>query len=77
MSTQRPIGWRITSTYCRGCAPDGLRDSYAPMLEGADHGVPYSCSPAITNGASGDRGFRVANGGPARATTATRANYAP
>lgn len=43
MSTQRPIGWRITSTYCRACAPDGVRDCYAPMLEGADHDVPYSC----------------------------------
>jgi hypothetical protein len=43
MSTKRPLGWRITSTYCPACAPDGIRDCYAPMREGDDHGVPYSC----------------------------------
>ena len=42
MTPRAPIGYRVTQTYCRGCAPEGLRDYYAPMREGDDHGVP-SC----------------------------------
>lgn len=44
MSAQpRPLGFQITSTWCRTCAPEGITESYAPLREGDDHGVPYDC----------------------------------
>jgi len=30
----RPIGYRVTLTYCRECAPEGVRDFYPPLREG-------------------------------------------
>lgn len=42
-ATRRPIGYTVTQYWCRKCAPEGVADSYAPMREGDDHGVPYSC----------------------------------
>lgn len=41
--SKRPIGYQITSTYCREHAPGGLVDFYQPMREGEDYGVPYRC----------------------------------
>lgn len=38
-----PIGYMVTQTWCRECAPEGVRDYHTPMREGDDHGVPYSC----------------------------------
>jgi hypothetical protein len=49
MSDKRPIGWQVTSTYCRECAPDALRDSCAPMREGDDYGVSYACDACGEN----------------------------
>ncbi len=40
---KRPIGYQVTSTWCRECAPEGVSDSYPPLREGDDHGVPYRC----------------------------------
>lgn len=40
---RRPVGYQVTSTYCRSCAPEGVRDCYEPMREGDDYGVPFSC----------------------------------
>lgn len=41
--SRRPIGYQVTYTYCRACAPEGMRDYREPMREGDDHGVPFSC----------------------------------
>ena len=40
---RRPVGYTITHYWCRKCVPEGVRDSYSPMREGDDYGVPYSC----------------------------------
>lgn len=40
---KRAIGYTITNYWCRKCVPEGIHDSYAPMREGDDHGVPYDC----------------------------------
>lgn len=37
------LGYRVTATYRRECAPEGVRDNYHPIREGDDHGVPYHC----------------------------------
>lgn len=37
------LGWQVTWTYCRACAPEGVRDFHSPLREGADSGVPYDC----------------------------------
>lgn len=42
-SNGQPIGYQVTRTYCRACAPEGLREFHEPMREGDDHGVPYCC----------------------------------
>jgi hypothetical protein len=42
-STRRPIGYTITRYWCRKCAPESALDSWEPMREGDDHGVPYHC----------------------------------
>jgi hypothetical protein len=39
----RAIGYTITNYWCRKCVPEGVVDSYPPMREGDDHGVPYHC----------------------------------
>jgi hypothetical protein len=39
----RPIGYTITQTWCRTCAPEGVREFHAALREGDDHGVPYHC----------------------------------
>lgn len=41
---RRPIGYESPVLYyCLGCVPDALSESYEPMREGDDHGVPYHC----------------------------------
>lgn len=42
-ASRRPLGYQITITYCRGCAPEGVTESYEPLREGDDYGVPYHC----------------------------------
>jgi hypothetical protein len=42
-AARRPLGFQITQTWCREHAPEGVRDCYAPLREGDDHGVPYHC----------------------------------
>jgi hypothetical protein len=42
-TTRRPLGYQVTQTFCRACAPEGVRDFCNPMREGDDHGIPYSC----------------------------------
>lgn len=39
----RTIGYQVTHTYCRSCAPEGVRDYYPALIEGDDCGVPYRC----------------------------------
>lgn len=43
MGDKAVLGWRVTTTLCRECASEGMRDFHPPLREGDDHGVPYHC----------------------------------
>jgi hypothetical protein len=40
---KQALGFQVTHTWCRECAPEGVRDFCAPLREGDDYGVPYAC----------------------------------
>lgn len=41
---RRPIGYVVTSYYCRKCAPDGVREFHEPeMKSDEDALIPYVC----------------------------------
>lgn len=40
---RRPLGYQITSTWCRNCVPESVTDSYEPIREGDDYGVSFRC----------------------------------
>lgn len=42
-TAKRVIGYTVTYVWCRECAPEGIRDSYPPMVKEDDYGVPYAC----------------------------------
>lgn len=43
IKNKKPIGYQITSTWCKDCVPEGVVEFYNPMCEGDDDGVPYEC----------------------------------
>lgn len=45
---RRPIGYEVTRTWCRVCAPEGVVEFSTPLREGEDLGVPYVCDDCGT-----------------------------
>jgi hypothetical protein len=41
--SKRAIGYTVTYHWCRRCVPEGISESYAPLREGDDAGIPYHC----------------------------------